>query len=68
MRKAKLDKNVCDSSPFCPAARSCKFGAFKIERQGFFNVKIDIDESKCTGCGVCTAYCPHGAVSMKEEK
>lgn len=67
MKKAVLDKHVCDSSPFCPAARSCKFGAMKIERKGFMRVEISIDEDKCTGCSVCTMYCPHGAISIKEK-
>jgi thioredoxin 1 len=22
------------------------------------------DKAKCTGCGICTNYCPHGAIKM----
>ncbi|SHE77339.1 4Fe-4S binding domain-containing protein [Caldanaerobius fijiensis DSM 17918] len=66
MKKAVVDQEICDRSPFCPAARSCKFDAFKVERHGFFNVKISVDSDKCTGCGVCTRYCPHRAITLKE--
>lgn len=27
--------------------------------------KVAINADKCTGCGACVPYCPHGAVSMK---
>lgn len=64
MKIAKIDENICDRSPFCPAGRSCRFGAFNVEMVGFFQVKINIDENKCTGCSVCTRYCPHGAIKL----
>jgi heterodisulfide reductase subunit A-like polyferredoxin len=64
MRYAYVDQNICDRSPLCPASRSCKFGAFKLERKGLFQVEINVDKDKCTGCGVCTRYCPHGAIKL----
>lgn len=67
MRKAVLDKNMCDRSPFCPASRSCKLGAIKRNVRGFFDVEIEIDKEKCTGCGVCTKFCPQGAIKIVEE-
>ena len=27
---------------------------------------IHIDESKCTGCGVCAALCPMGSISRED--
>jgi len=67
MRKAVLDKDMCDRSPFCPASRSCKFAAIKRNVRGFFDVEIEIDKEKCTGCGVCTKFCPQGAIKIVEE-
>lgn len=67
MRKAVLDKNMCDRSPFCPASRSCKLGSIKRNVRGFFDVEIEIDKEKCTGCGVCTKFCPQGAIKIVEE-
>ncbi|ADQ41266.1 4Fe-4S ferredoxin iron-sulfur binding domain protein [Caldicellulosiruptor acetigenus I77R1B] len=67
MRKAILDKNKCDSSPFCPASRSCKVGAIKRNVKEFFNVEIDIDQDICTGCGVCVRFCPRRAIKIAEK-
>lgn len=67
MKKAVLNKNLCDRSPFCPASRSCKVGAIKRDVKGFFNVEIDIDKEKCTGCAICTRYCPQDAIEIVEE-
>ncbi|WAM34629.1 4Fe-4S binding protein [Caldicellulosiruptor morganii] len=67
MKKAVLDKNLCDRSPFCPASRSCRFDAIKRKVYGFFDVEIEIDKEKCTGCGVCVRYCPQGAIELVEE-
>jgi NAD-dependent dihydropyrimidine dehydrogenase PreA subunit len=27
---------------------------------------VELDESKCTGCGACIQACGHGAISMEE--
>lgn len=68
MRVARIDENICDRSPFCPAAMSCRFKAFKVTFGGSFRINISIDEEKCTGCGVCTRYCPHGAIELIEKE
>lgn len=67
MKYAYVDQNICDRSPFCPASHGCKFGAFNVERSGFFKVKISVNKEKCTGCGVCTKYCPHDAIKLKNK-
>ncbi|MFV9567728.1 ATP-binding protein [Thermoanaerobacter mathranii] len=68
MRVARIDENICDRSPFCPAAMSCKFKAFKITFGGAFRINISIDEEKCTGCGVCTRYCVPGAIELVDRE
>jgi len=62
---AYIKQNTCDRSPFCPVKRICPQKALK--RNGFFG-HLEIDEEKCTGCGTCIQYCPHGAVKMKKAK
>ena len=30
-------------------------------------IKPEIDEDKCTKCGLCAQYCPEGAVNLDKE-
>lgn len=71
-KKAVLNETRCDNSPFCPVMKVCPAKA--LERTGgtpaFFGLfrvggKVSLDPAKCTGCGLCVQYCPHGAVTMK---
>ncbi len=65
MKKANINYNSCDNSPFCGAKRVCPAGAIKFEKKGLLSGKIEIDSNKCTGCSKCVAYCPHNAIFMK---
>jgi ferredoxin len=38
MRKIKLNKDRCDSQPFCAAKRVCPVGAIEFKKQVFFQV------------------------------
>jgi len=65
MKKAVIDKNKCDRSPFCPVKRICPVGAVK---QNVSFLKGDtpvVDVDKCIGCGKCVRICPMKAVTMK---
>ncbi len=67
---AQLSTDRCDNSPFCAALRSCPQGAIikKGKSEGLLGMfgggTIAIDPEKCTGCGLCVRYCPHGAITM----
>lgn len=62
-KKAVINQNKCDKSPFCPVKRVCPVGA--VNQAGFFGGQITINDEKCIGCGKCISYCPHQAVFMK---
>ena len=65
LKKAKINTNICDQSPFCPVVKACSVNAITQEKSGFFKAKTPVvDHDICTGCGVCTRYCPHGAVKI----
>ncbi|MGE5654097.1 MAG: ATP-binding protein [Bacillota bacterium] len=64
-KKAFIDPESCDRSPFCPVSRVCPAQAITLQGSGFFGKMPTVDQDKCTGCGVCTRYCPHGAVRLK---
>gem|GEM_PF-2458 len=50
------DCALCNS---CIAVFGC--GAFRMSENG----KMQIDESLCNGCGVCSSVCPNGAIVKK---
>jgi len=65
-KKAVLNKNQCDHSPFCPAKKACYMGAITQEKKWFFKAEIpEIDYDKCEGCGRCVDFCPRRAIKMK---
>lgn len=35
-------------------------------QEGAYSVKIRIDEQRCTGCGLCEAFCPEAVIEMRE--
>lgn len=45
--------------PFCMAA--CPFDVITLGKES-----VDLDESRCTGCGFCADACPFGAITMAE--
>lgn len=67
--KAFIDGKQCDKSPMCPPKKLCPAKAISQEKGkgilGFLSGGVStVDESKCTGCGLCVRYCPHGAIKM----
>ncbi|HHY18793.1 MAG TPA: 4Fe-4S binding protein [Firmicutes bacterium] len=63
MKKAIVNEDICDGSPFCPSARSCPKKAFNKEhfrKNGTWSIITD----ECIGCGICIGYCPQKAVSL----
>lgn len=65
MRKVQLNKDRCDNQTFCPAKRTCPFGAIVYKKKGFFSGNITIEEEKCKGCGKCVTVCPHSALTVR---
>jgi len=59
---ALIDPRLCDSSPYCSAARRCPKGAIAYQReQGKVTVNIDV----CNGCvGYCARACPMNAIKF----
>ena len=55
--------DACGCSRFCTRVFSCPANIFD-EEAG----KAKIDETLCTGCGVCAALCPQGAIIIEEER
>ena len=70
MNKAYIDPQKCDSSPMCPARRSCPEKAITQEKLGFLKLGFlkrgvaVVDPEKCVACEICLKMCPHGAVRI----
>ncbi len=64
MRKAVINSNRCDKSPFCPVKRVCPVNAVTQKVSLFGSSVPVIDEEKCISCGKCVTVCPMRAVSM----
>lgn len=64
MKKVKLNSELCDSRPFCPARVICPAGAIEYNKTGIFSGIISVNEEKCVGCGKCVSRCPHGALKL----
>ncbi len=65
MKKAIIDNNRCDKSPFCPVKRVCPTGAVT-QKGGIFRSETPkINEALCIGCEKCILVCPMAAVKMK---
>jgi Fe-S-cluster-containing hydrogenase component 2 len=65
MKKAVIDKSLCDKSPFCPVKRVCPVGAVTQDGKLFSSDFPTVDPEKCIGCGECVKVCPRRAVKMK---
>ncbi len=65
MKKAVIDKNKCDKSPFCPVKRICPVEAVAQKVSFLKGDTPVVDHEKCIGCGKCVRVCPMGAVKMK---
>lgn len=64
MKKAVIDKNKCDRSPFCPVKRICPVEAVTQNVKFFRGDTPVVDHDKCIGCGKCVRVCPMKAVKM----
>lgn len=31
-------------------------------------VTLELEQDKCTGCGLCTIVCPHGVLEVRDKK
>jgi len=56
-----VDKNKCPQNHPCPAIKVCPVGA--LSQEG--NNAPEVDEEKCLDCGVCSNFCPKGALTIK---
>lgn len=69
-RIAYVEPSRCDQSPMCPAKRACPQKAISqvSSAKGLLSLVgggvSTVDPAKCTGCRVCLANCPRGAISM----
>lgn len=54
-----IDERLCDTNPACGAARACTRGAITFDRA---RNRVQVNNSLCTDCGICTRYCPPQAV------
>lgn len=53
-REIVISKNMCPQNHPCPVVRVCPAGA--ITQKSPFSAP-EIDEEKCTKCGICTKAC-----------
>lgn len=66
MKKAYINPNKCDRSPFCPAKRVCPVKAITQEKKGFFKMGPSVvNADVCVGCGKCAEVCPAKAIKIK---
>ncbi|HHW13929.1 MAG TPA: 4Fe-4S binding protein [Firmicutes bacterium] len=62
---AKIDPELCDRSPFCPAMQMCPAQAIAPQNAVLpWGSPMTVDPEKCTGCTQCARICPHGAITM----
>lgn len=57
-----VDKTACPSNHPCPARRVCPVNAI-VQKDA--SSAPEIDETKCTGCGLCAKYCMYDAFKLK---
>jgi Fe-S-cluster-containing hydrogenase component 2 len=53
-KKIVINKNMCPQNHPCPTVNICPVGA--ITQSSPFSAP-EINEEKCTGCGICTTTC-----------
>lgn len=60
-----INHKICDRGGLaCPAVKACPNGALGADEHGL----ITVDESKCTGCGLCVKACPARAILFALDK
>jgi len=55
MKNIVVNENFCPQNHHCPSLSVCPVGA--ITQKSPYSAP-EIDESKCTSCGICTGSCP----------
>ncbi len=55
--QASIDRDLCNCCGGC--LERCQMDALT-ERDDF----MEVDETRCIGCGLCLGYCPQGSISM----
>lgn len=60
-RRARIDQSVCEECEDTPCVSKCYFGAIALE-----NGRWTHKEDFCSGCGLCSYYCPHDAVKIEK--
>ena len=61
-RIAKANVKMCICCKLCsPIEAPCPTGSITYDEIG----KVVINESTCTGCGLCQKRCPKGIISIK---
>ena len=66
--KAHIDKRKCPASnQFCQPIVKCPEKAMKWveDEEEAFGARIEIDESKCAGCGVCVPLCCSECIEVR---
>ncbi len=66
--KAVIDKQKCASDPrMCKPLKECPAGAFSwVEDDDEpLGSRMEIDEGKCTGCGLCVELCCGNCIEVK---
>lgn len=66
MSTVTIREQACDRSPACPARRVYPKGAVVPAPGGPYpgSNGYTVIEERCSGCGVCVAACPGGAVVL----
>lgn len=56
-----VNKSKCSQNHPCPAVKICPGRALNQEK---FNAPW-VDKEKCIKCGICSNFCPMGALELK---
>jgi len=60
-----INFKICDNAKECNGIAVCPMKAFYWDEE---NKTIAVDDSKCTGCGVCEPSCPVGAIRVAKNE
>jgi dihydroorotate dehydrogenase/NAD-dependent dihydropyrimidine dehydrogenase PreA subunit len=55
-----VDEDKCN---LCGKCEACVFGVHEVKGN-----KLEMDESRCEGCGFCISLCPKGALTLVERR